>query len=134
MTAVPFPSLCLLASMAYLSLIAMVAGGRRIGGATTTTTATATPLKMPWEKGEQGDPDDAVGTRWAVLVAGSNGYYNYRHQVGSAKSSLSCLFSSEWVCSMAPFQAEPGICARRVLGLVFFLYLCRPMSAMLTSC
>jgi legumain len=25
--------------------------------------------------------DDAVGTRWAVLIAGSNGYYNYRHQV-----------------------------------------------------
>ncbi|XP_031502779.2 vacuolar-processing enzyme beta-isozyme [Nymphaea colorata] len=79
MLAVPYPSLCLLASMASLSLIAMVAGGRRISGATTTT-ATATPLKMPWEKGEQDDPDDAVGTRWAVLVAGSNGYYNYRHQ------------------------------------------------------
>lgn len=24
---------------------------------------------------------DVSGTRWAVLVAGSNGYYNYRHQV-----------------------------------------------------
>jgi legumain len=24
--------------------------------------------------------DDSVGTRWAVLIAGSNGYYNYRHQ------------------------------------------------------
>ncbi|EPS59704.1 hypothetical protein M569_15100, partial [Genlisea aurea] len=24
--------------------------------------------------------DDIVGTRWAVLVAGSNGYWNYRHQ------------------------------------------------------
>lgn len=29
-------------------------------------------------------PDvDETGTRWAVLVAGSNGYGNYRHQVGS---------------------------------------------------
>lgn len=29
-----------------------------------------------------GDDDDAVnGTRWAVLLAGSNGYWNYRHQV-----------------------------------------------------
>ena len=27
------------------------------------------------------ETDDAVGTRWAVLVAGSSGYYNYRHQV-----------------------------------------------------
>ncbi|CAL9085575.1 unnamed protein product [Musa textilis] len=24
--------------------------------------------------------DEIVGTRWAVLIAGSNGYYNYRHQ------------------------------------------------------
>jgi legumain len=23
---------------------------------------------------------DVVGTRWAVLIAGSNEYYNYRHQ------------------------------------------------------
>nr|CAB3464253.1 unnamed protein product [Digitaria exilis] len=22
----------------------------------------------------------AAGTRWALLIAGSNGYYNYRHQ------------------------------------------------------
>ncbi|PKI34715.1 hypothetical protein CRG98_044893, partial [Punica granatum] len=24
--------------------------------------------------------DDSVGTRWAILIAGSNGYWNYRHQ------------------------------------------------------
>ena len=24
---------------------------------------------------------EAEGTKWAVLVAGSNGYWNYRHQV-----------------------------------------------------
>ncbi|KAK3008927.1 hypothetical protein RJ639_014859 [Escallonia herrerae] len=27
-----------------------------------------------------GDEDDSVGTRWAVLIAGSSGYWNYRHQ------------------------------------------------------
>lgn len=27
-----------------------------------------------------GDDDTVVGTRWAVLLAGSNGYWNYRHQ------------------------------------------------------
>ncbi|XP_020099008.1 vacuolar-processing enzyme-like [Ananas comosus] len=27
-----------------------------------------------------GDEDDDVGTRWAVLIAGSSGYGNYRHQ------------------------------------------------------
>ncbi|XP_052210969.1 vacuolar-processing enzyme-like [Diospyros lotus] len=26
------------------------------------------------------EDEDAIGTRWAVLVAGSNGYWNYRHQ------------------------------------------------------
>ncbi|KDO80013.1 hypothetical protein CISIN_1g011066mg [Citrus sinensis] len=26
------------------------------------------------------DDDDSVGTRWAVLLAGSNGFWNYRHQ------------------------------------------------------
>ncbi|CAK9143971.1 unnamed protein product [Ilex paraguariensis] len=26
------------------------------------------------------DDDDAAGTRWAVLLAGSSGYWNYRHQ------------------------------------------------------
>ena len=25
--------------------------------------------------------DNAVGKHWALIVAGSNGYYNYRHQV-----------------------------------------------------
>jgi legumain len=33
--------------------------------------------------------DDVVGTRWAVLIAGSNGYYNYRHQVRAAPRRLS---------------------------------------------
>ncbi|KAL6911720.1 hypothetical protein ACP4OV_000525 [Aristida adscensionis] len=47
-------------------------------------------IRMPGEEGPAGprrggeDPgeeeDDGVGTRWAVLVAGSNGYANYRHQ------------------------------------------------------
>ncbi|KAG6388022.1 hypothetical protein SASPL_153219 [Salvia splendens] len=29
---------------------------------------------------DAGADDDSVGTRWAVLFAGSNGYWNYRHQ------------------------------------------------------
>lgn len=29
---------------------------------------------------ENKDGDDTPGTRWAVLIAGSNGYWNYRHQ------------------------------------------------------
>ncbi|KAI3858127.1 hypothetical protein MKX03_022446 [Papaver bracteatum] len=33
-------------------------------------------IKMPTEK----EDDEEIGTRWAVLVAGSQGYGNYRHQ------------------------------------------------------
>lgn len=29
--------------------------------------------------------EETVGTKWAVLVAGSNGWWNYRHQVISYK-------------------------------------------------
>lgn len=31
--------------------------------------------------------------QWAVLVAGSNGYYNYRHQVNSCINTYYCLFT-----------------------------------------
>ncbi|KAI3692606.1 hypothetical protein L6452_32426 [Arctium lappa] len=34
-------------------------------------------IRLPSEKR---DSDDLVGTRWAILLAGSNGYWNYRHQ------------------------------------------------------
>lgn len=40
-------------------------------------------LKLPSEGSRFFDADeiDSVGTRWAILLAGSNGYWNYRHQV-----------------------------------------------------
>ncbi|KAJ4959061.1 hypothetical protein NE237_026172 [Protea cynaroides] len=43
-------------------------------------------LKLPSEVSEfigrrgNNEDHDSVGTRWAVLIAGSNGYWNYRHQ------------------------------------------------------
>ncbi|GLJ05324.1 hypothetical protein SUGI_0016090 [Cryptomeria japonica] len=36
-------------------------------------------IKLPTEA-DKGEEDDGIGTRWAVLVAGSSGYWNYRHQ------------------------------------------------------
>lgn len=38
-------------------------------------------IRLPSEKGKPEDVDKQSGTTWAVLVAGSNGYGNYRHQV-----------------------------------------------------
>ncbi|CAM0952711.1 unnamed protein product [Alopecurus aequalis] len=55
-----FPALV---TVQLLLLIAGVAGGR---------------MNSPSQFLRQ--PSDDVGTRWAVLVAGSNGYSNYRHQ------------------------------------------------------
>jgi hypothetical protein len=52
-----------------------------------------TVIRMPGEeepataRGEEAE-DDAVGTRWAVLVAGSSGYGNYRHQVSGLVSAV----------------------------------------------
>jgi legumain len=37
-------------------------------------------IRMPTQKDEAEDVDGELGTRWAVLVAGSSGYGNYRHQ------------------------------------------------------
>jgi hypothetical protein len=54
-------------------------------------------IRMPGEEeptaargGERlDDEDDDVGTRWAVLVAGSSGYGNYRHQVSAVSEAVS---------------------------------------------
>lgn len=42
-------------------------------------------IRMPTEREEPDDNavDREGGTRWAVLVAGSNGFGNYRHQVAA---------------------------------------------------
>lgn len=41
-------------------------------------------IRMPVEKDDEArDGDQDVGTRWAVLVAGSSGFGNYRHQVSN---------------------------------------------------
>lgn len=52
--------------------------------------------------------DDAVGTRWAVLIAGSNGYYNYRHQVRAPTPTRRC----------APRAPIVGSAARNLISLV----------------
>ncbi|XP_021276816.1 vacuolar-processing enzyme-like [Herrania umbratica] len=57
-----------------LSLTGIVSAGRDITGDV---------LRLPSEASKffRGSNDDeAEGTRWAVLIAGSNGYWNYRHQ------------------------------------------------------
>ncbi|XP_034683448.1 vacuolar-processing enzyme-like [Vitis riparia] len=66
---------------ALLALSTLVAGGRHFAG--------DNGLLLPSEAsrffrpGGAADDDvggESAGTRWAVLIAGSNGYWNYRHQ------------------------------------------------------
>lgn len=76
---------------AYLLLSLLLADGAR------------NPIRLPSDRFDgartSGDGDDAVGTRWAVLIAGSNGFYNYRHQVcvcflhRSSSSLLDCYYA-----------------------------------------
>lgn len=54
------------------------------GAVASSRTISGDVLKLPSDapKFYGGDADDDyAGTRWAVLIAGSNGYWNYRHQV-----------------------------------------------------
>ncbi|GMN35952.1 hypothetical protein TIFTF001_005649 [Ficus carica] len=61
----------------FLALFAFASGSRDLIGDV---------LRLPSEaagffrRGTAPEDNDAVGTRWAVLIAGSNGYWNYRHQ------------------------------------------------------
>nr|AWD84473.1 asparaginyl endopeptidase 1 [Pigea enneasperma] len=51
-----------------------------LGGQATRSSRFDPGILMPTEKQPEAADDDEIGTRWAVLVAGSNGYGNYRHQ------------------------------------------------------
>ncbi|KAH7574316.1 hypothetical protein JRO89_XS03G0281500 [Xanthoceras sorbifolium] len=73
--------MALLALSLLLTLLAVLSGtavgSRDISGDV---------IRMPSEasrffrSGAASDDEATVGTRWAVLIAGSNGYWNYRHQ------------------------------------------------------
>lgn len=63
---------------ALLALSTLVAGSRDFAG--------DNGLLLPSESSMFFSPggaaaDDTSGVRWAVLIAGSDGYWNYRHQV-----------------------------------------------------
>ncbi|XP_010526069.1 PREDICTED: vacuolar-processing enzyme gamma-isozyme-like [Tarenaya hassleriana] len=57
-----------------------VSGGRDVPGDVIKLPSEASRFFRPTGSAGSGDDDSTVGTRWAVLVAGSNGYWNYRHQ------------------------------------------------------
>lgn len=65
--------------------------------------------------------------QWAVLVAGSNGYYNYRHQVFTklhsfSVSCMSCsiqIFLQADVCHAYQVLRKHGIPAENIITLMY---------------
>uniref|UniRef100_A0A5B7AFE5 Putative Gamma vacuolar processing enzyme n=1 Tax=Davidia involucrata TaxID=16924 RepID=A0A5B7AFE5_DAVIN len=74
-------TVCALLIVALSSLVAV--DGRDISGDVIRLPSEASRFfrrRVGADGNTGGDGDDYVGTRWAVLIAGSNGYWNYRHQ------------------------------------------------------
>ena len=74
-------SLCLLNPPPLLLLLLLLSEGNW-GGRALRLNRWDPKIWMPTEKVEPEEDSQETGTRWAVLVAGSYGYGNYRHQVG----------------------------------------------------
>ncbi|XP_022131350.1 vacuolar-processing enzyme-like [Momordica charantia] len=74
MTRIPNGALLFL----FLVLFGVASGGRDVPGDFLRLPSEA--LKFFHRGASDATDDDSVGTRWAVLIAGSNGYWNYRHQ------------------------------------------------------
>ena len=67
------------------------------------------PTKEEDDKGEQ-------GTRWAILIAGSGGYWNYRHQVPTY---------STIVCKIMPgVFISLKLAQKFILSVLVALFLC----------
>lgn len=63
-----------------LSIVAVVDSRDIVGDVLKLPSEVSNFFRPAADVSDVGD-DDYVGTRWAVLIAGSNGYSNYRHQV-----------------------------------------------------
>ncbi|KAL6556659.1 hypothetical protein OROGR_005947 [Orobanche gracilis] len=59
------------------------------------------------ESNVDGADDDSVGTRWAVLLAGSSGYSNYRHQ-GNKHGLREYMYSVSYHCYH--WKAHADVC------------------------
>ncbi|CAN6354092.1 unnamed protein product [Urochloa humidicola] len=79
-------------------------------------------LRLPSE----GERDAVAGTRWALLIAGSNGYYNYRHQAdvchayqimkkGGLKDENIVVFMYDDIASN-PDNPRPGVIINHPAG------------------
>ncbi|VAI58967.1 unnamed protein product [Triticum turgidum subsp. durum] len=68
------------------------------------------------ESSEKGE--DGVGTRWAVLVAGSSGYGNYRHQITSVHWNFVAVLKAD-ICHAYQILRKGGV---KEENIVVFMY------------
>ncbi|KAJ3680304.1 hypothetical protein LUZ60_016582 [Juncus effusus] len=101
--------LVLLVIFSILSEAALINGAGRWDGM----------IKMPSEEKQEELSEDEIGTRWAVLVAGSSGFANYRHQAdvchayqllknGGLKDENIIVFMYDDIASN-PLNPRPGV-------------------------
>ncbi|KAM0968193.1 hypothetical protein ACFX2I_016531 [Malus domestica] len=64
----------------FASVLASAAGSRDLIGDDLRLPSEASKFFGRGDDAPDQQDDGTVGTRWAVLIAGSNGYWNYRHQ------------------------------------------------------
>ena len=64
-----------------ISFCGIAVGARDIVSDALRLPSEASRFFRPGKVNDDNTDDDATGTRWAILLAGSNGYWNYRHQV-----------------------------------------------------
>jgi len=64
-----------------ISFCGIAVGVRDIVGDVLRLPSEASRFFRPGKFNDDNSDDDSSGTRWAILLAGSNGYWNYRHQV-----------------------------------------------------
>ncbi|KAI5586291.1 hypothetical protein POPTR_006G232900v4 [Populus trichocarpa] len=63
-----------------ISFCGIAVGVRDIVGDVLRLPSEASRFFRPGKFNDDNSDDDSSGTRWAILLAGSNGYWNYRHQ------------------------------------------------------
>ncbi|KAJ4759520.1 Vacuolar-processing enzyme [Rhynchospora pubera] len=108
---------CLLLAVLLLLLVSVWCEGASIRGAAQWDPA----IRLPSEKDASLDheSEDEIGTRWAVLVAGSMGFGNYRHQAdvchayqllkkGGLKDENIVVFMYDDI-AMSPLNPRPGV-------------------------
>ena len=64
-------------------------------------------ILMPTEEAKSTEQEDTIGARWAVLIAGSSGYGNYRHQVHKCSNIIDlkssyCLTNQSYYSLLSP--------------------------------